>query len=115
MIVQFGGQTPLKLAVPLEEAGVQILGTSPDSIDRAEDRERFAAMLAQARPAPAGQRHRPLRRRRRWASRRGIGYPVLVRPSYVLGGRAMEIVLRGGEPARATWNAPSTLRPTARS
>ncbi len=57
VIVQFGGQTPLKLAVPLEQAGVKILGTSPDSIDRAEDRERFAEVLDQARAAAAGERH----------------------------------------------------------
>ena len=91
VIVQFGGQTPLKLAVPLEQAGVPIIGTPPDAIDRAEDRQRFAALLTQL----------GLRQPRNGialtvdgaleAARR-IGYPVLVRPSYVLGGRAMEIV-----------------------
>jgi len=91
VIVQFGGQTPLKLAVPLEQAGIPILGTTPDAIDRAEDRERFDALLetlALKRP-PSGVA-RSLEEAERVAER--IGYPVLVRPSYVLGGRAMEIV-----------------------
>ena len=91
VIVQFGGQTPLKLAVPLERAGVPILGTPPDAIDRAEDRERFEALLEKLglkRP-PAGLA-RSTEEAERVAER--IGYPVLVRPSYVLGGRAMEIV-----------------------
>lgn len=93
VIVQFGGQTPLKLAVPLERAGVKILGTSPDSIDRAEDRERFEAVLATLdlkRPAN-GLARSPSEA---MAVAERIGYPVLVRPSYVLGGRAMEIVYR---------------------
>ena len=93
VIVQFGGQTPLKLAVPLERAGVKILGTSPDSIDRAEDRERFEAVLATLdlkRPAN-GLARSPSEA---IAVAERIGYPVLVRPSYVLGGRAMEIVYR---------------------
>ncbi|MGE0823902.1 MAG: carbamoyl-phosphate synthase large subunit [Candidatus Binatia bacterium] len=91
VIVQFGGQTPLKLAVPLERAGVQILGTSPDSIDRAEDRERFTEVLntlGLLQP-PNGTARTPQETLR---IARGIGYPVLVRPSYVLGGRAMRIV-----------------------
>jgi carbamoyl-phosphate synthase large subunit len=91
VIVQFGGQTPLKLAVALEQEGVPILGTSPDAIDRAEDRERFEALLEQLhlkRP-PAGLA-RSSDEAEVVAER--IGYPVLVRPSYVLGGRAMEIV-----------------------
>ena len=92
VIVQFGGQTPLKLAAALEAAGIPILGTSPDAIDLAEDRERFQELLQQARAAPAGQRHRPLGRRGRGGRRARIGYPVVIRPSYVLGGRAMEIV-----------------------
>ena len=91
VIVQFGGQTPLKLAVPLERAGVPILGTPPDAIDRAEDRERFEALLEKLdlRRPPAGLA-RSTAEAERVAER--IGYPVLVRPSYVLGGRAMEIV-----------------------
>jgi carbamoyl-phosphate synthase large subunit len=91
VIVQLGGQTPLKLAVPLERAGVRILGTPPDAIDRAEDRERFEALLEKLgleRP-PAGLA-RSEEEAVDVAAR--IGYPVLVRPSYVLGGRAMEIV-----------------------
>jgi carbamoyl-phosphate synthase large subunit len=91
VIVQFGGQTPLKLAIPLEKAGVRILGTSPDSIDLAEDRKRFGALLRRLKiPHPpfgtAGSVAGAL------AAARQIGYPVLVRPSYVLGGRAMKIV-----------------------
>ncbi|MGH0031354.1 MAG: carbamoyl-phosphate synthase large subunit, partial [Myxococcota bacterium] len=91
VIVQFGGQTPLKLAVALERAGVPILGTPPDAIDRAEDRERFEALLEDLglRRPPAGLARSP-EEAEAVASR--IGYPVLVRPSYVLGGRAMEIV-----------------------
>jgi carbamoyl-phosphate synthase large subunit len=91
VIVQFGGQTPLRLAVPLERAGVPILGTSPDAIDRAEDRERFDALLEKlGLRRPPGGMARSTEEARRVAER--IGYPVLVRPSYVLGGRAMEIV-----------------------
>jgi carbamoyl-phosphate synthase large subunit len=91
VIVQFGGQTPLKLAVPLEAAGVRILGTSPDAIDRAEDRERFAHMLnSLGLKQTANGIARTVGEAVRVAA--AIGYPVLVRPSYVLGGRAMEIV-----------------------
>jgi carbamoyl-phosphate synthase large subunit len=91
VIVQFGGQTPLKLAVPLEKAGVKLLGTPADAIDRAEDRERFGAMLARLRlRAPAWGTARALPDAATVAAR--IGYPVMVRPSYVLGGRAMERV-----------------------
>jgi carbamoyl-phosphate synthase large subunit len=91
VIVQFGGQTPLKLAVPLQEAGVPILGTSPDSIDRAEDRKRFAALLSklQLQQPPNGI---ALSADDAVGIATALGYPVLVRPSYVLGGRAMEIV-----------------------
>ena len=90
-IVQFGGQTPLNLAVPLAEAGVPILGTSPDSIDRAEDRKRFQELLQllKLRQPPNGIAT-SLAAAREIAHR--VGYPVVVRPSYVLGGRAMEIV-----------------------
>ncbi len=91
VIVQLGGQTPLKLAAALERAGVPILGTPPDAIDRAEDRERFGALLADLRlPQPPNGMARSSEEAR--AVARSIGFPVLVRPSYVLGGRAMEIV-----------------------
>ncbi|MBD3731875.1 MAG: carbamoyl-phosphate synthase large subunit, partial [Sphingopyxis sp.] len=91
VIVQFGGQTPLKLAQALAEAGIPILGTSPDAIDLAEDRERFAALvnklkLKQPENGIARSREEAV------AVAARIGYPVLTRPSYVLGGRAMEIV-----------------------
>lgn len=91
VIVQFGGQTPLKLAQALEDAGIPILGTSPDAIDLAEDRERFAALvnkLGLRQPANGIARSRD----EAVAVANRIGYPVLMRPSYVLGGRAMEIV-----------------------
>jgi carbamoyl-phosphate synthase large subunit len=91
VIVQFGGQTPLKLAVALEKAGVPIIGTSPDSIDRAEDRERFQVMLHKLHlRQPENGTARSFEEAEKIAER--IGYPVVVRPSYVLGGRAMEIV-----------------------
>jgi carbamoyl-phosphate synthase large subunit len=91
VIVQFGGQTPLNLAVPLARAGVPILGTSPDSIDRAEDRERFQQLITTLRlTQPANGTATSLAEAREVARR--VGYPVVVRPSYVLGGRAMEIV-----------------------
>ena len=91
VVVQFGGQTPLKLALPLARAGIKILGTSPDAIDRAEDRERFSELITTL----------GLRQPRNGVARSGeeacavafrVGYPVIVRPSYVLGGRAMQIV-----------------------
>jgi len=91
VIVQFGGQTPLNLARALEEAGIPILGTSPDAIDLAEDRERFAALVSKLglkQPANGIARSRE----EAIAVAETIGYPVLMRPSYVLGGRAMEIV-----------------------
>jgi carbamoyl-phosphate synthase large subunit len=91
VIVQYGGQTPLKLAVDLENAGVPILGTSPEAIDRAEDRERFQQMiqrlgLLQPENATVRSEEEAVRAAEK------IGYPLVVRPSYVLGGRAMEIV-----------------------
>jgi len=90
VIVQFGGQTPLKLAVPLSNAGIKLLGTSADAIDRAEDRERFDALLSKlGLRRPRGGIARGIADAFRVA--REIGYPVLVRPSYVLGGRAMMI------------------------
>ncbi len=104
VIVQFGGQTPLKLANELEAAGVPIIGTSPEAIDRAEDRERFKQMLqrldllqpdnctvSSVEEAVEGAKH--------------IGYPLVVRPSYVLGGRAMEIVSSEKELVRYMANA----------
>jgi carbamoyl-phosphate synthase large subunit len=91
IIVQFGGQTPLKLAVPLEKWGAKILGTSSDSIDRVEDRERFSAFIDKL-----GLKQPPNGLARSAEDAVGIagriGYPIIVRPSYVLGGRAMEIV-----------------------
>ena len=91
VIVQFGGQTPLKLAVPLERAGVKILGTSPDSIDRAEDRKRFKELLHKLDlKQPESGTAMSIEDAVGAADK--IGYPVMVRPSYVLGGRAMEIV-----------------------
>jgi carbamoyl-phosphate synthase large subunit len=90
VVVQFGGQTPLKLAVRLAEAGVRILGTGADAIDRAEDRERFDALLGKlGMRRPRGGIAKDPQDARRVAE--AIGYPVLVRPSYVLGGRAMMI------------------------
>ncbi len=91
VIVQFGGQTPLNLAVPLQRAGVPILGTHPDSIDRAEDRERFQALLHKLglkQPANGTA----LSYAEALSAAHEIEYPVVVRPSYVLGGRAMQIV-----------------------
>jgi carbamoyl-phosphate synthase large subunit len=90
VIVQFGGQTPLKLAVPLEERGVKLLGTTADAIDRAEDRGRFDELLSKLalkRPKSGVARGTD----EAFAIAESIGYPVLVRPSYVLGGRAMMI------------------------
>jgi carbamoyl-phosphate synthase large subunit len=91
LIVQFGGQTPLKLAKPLEAAGIPILGTSPDAIDLAEDRERFQKLihelqLRQPDNGTATSQHQAI------VVAEKIGYPVVIRPSYVLGGRAMQIV-----------------------
>jgi len=91
VIVQFGGQTPLKLSQALEDAGIPILGTSPDAIDLAEDRERFQKLLEDLnlRQPPNGTAT-SVEQAEEIAER--IGYPVVIRPSYVLGGRAMEIV-----------------------
>lgn len=96
VIVQYGGQTPLKICRALEEAGVPIIGTSPDAIDRAEDRERFQQMverlnLLQPNNATARSEEEAIRHSK------NIGYPLVVRPSYVLGGRAMEIVYNEDE------------------
>src|SRR5581483_3638509 len=118
VIVQFGGQTPLKLAHPLEAAGVPILGTSPDAIDLAEDRDRFKELVERLQlRQPESGIARNLAEARSVADR--IGYPVMVRPSYVLGGRAMEIVADGAEIDRyvarlgATLDQPSELAVSA--
>ncbi len=94
-LVQFGGQTPLKLALPLHHAGVRILGTTPDSIDLAEDRKRFARLLNDLGIAQPDSGTATSREEARSVAER-IGYPVVVRPSYVLGGRAMAIVYDAG-------------------
>ncbi len=101
VIVQFGGQTPLKLALELEANGVPIIGTSPDTIDAAEDRERFQKLLQDLRPAAAAERAPRAPKPKRSSSPRKIGYPLVVRPS-----------LRAGRPgdgnrarARATSSA----------
>jgi len=114
VIVQFGGQTPLKLAEPLEKANVPILGTSPDAIDLAEDRDRFKTLLEtlKLKQPQSGIATSP-----KEASKiaEGIGYPIVIRPSYVLGGRAMEIVHDGPQLDRylvrlsADLNRPSEL------
>ena len=91
VIVQFGGQTPLRLAVPLQKAGIKLLGTSADAIDRAEDRQRFGELVEKlGLKSPQWGTAHGLAEARVIADR--IGYPVMVRPSYVLGGRAMEVV-----------------------
>jgi carbamoyl-phosphate synthase large subunit len=91
VIVQYGGQTPLKLARDLEANGVPIIGTSPDSIDIAEDRERFQKLLNKLKlKLPPNRTARSAQKA--FALADEIGYPLVVRPSYVLGGRAMEIV-----------------------
>ena len=114
VIVQFGGQTPLKLASALEEAGVPILGTSPDAIDLAEDRDRFKALIEKLKLSqPESGIAKSPGEARSVADK--IGYPVVIRPSYVLGGRAMEIVHDGAEIDRyvarlsATLDRPSEL------
>ena len=90
MIVQFGGQTPLNLSLPLKKAGVPIIGTSPESIDLAEDRKRFGRLIEELKiPQPEGAMATSVEEAVAGANR--VGYPVLVRPSYVLGGRAMVI------------------------
>ncbi|MCP4780716.1 MAG: carbamoyl-phosphate synthase large subunit [Hyphomicrobium sp.] len=108
MIVQFGGQTPLKLAAPLSAASVPILGTSPDAIDLAEDRDRFKALIEKLglQQPQSGIARAPGEAR---AVADSIGYPVVIRPSYVLGGRAMEIVHDGAEVDRYIARLSSTL------
>jgi carbamoyl-phosphate synthase large subunit len=103
-IVQFGGQTPLRLAAELAKAGLRILGTPPDAIDRAEDRERFNALVARlGLKQPRGVLARSLEQALAGAEQ--IGYPVLIRPSYVLGGRAMEVVSDGADLRRYVQEA----------
>jgi len=114
IIVQFGGQTPLKLAAALEDAGVPILGTSPDAIDLAEDRDRFNALITklELKQPESGIAASP---EEALAEANAIGYPVVIRPSYVLGGRAMEIVHDSAELHRyierllVTLGSPSEL------
>jgi carbamoyl-phosphate synthase large subunit len=120
VIVQFGGQTPLKLAHALEAAGVPILGTSPDAIDLAEDRDRFKALIDKlGLKQPDSAIARAPQEARGLADQ--IGYPVVIRPSYVLGGRAMEIVSDGAEVDRyvqrlvGTLGQPSELVVSAKS
>ena len=104
VIVQYGGQTPLKLARALEAEGVRIVGTSPDSIDLAEDRERFQKLIEASglRQPPNRTARTPAEAARHAAA---IGYPIVVRPSYVLGGRAMKIVYDEGELSRYVRHA----------
>jgi carbamoyl-phosphate synthase large subunit len=108
VIVQFGGQTPLKLAEALEKAKVPILGTSPDAIDLAEDRDRFKQLLEQLklRQPKSGIATSPEKAR---AIAESIGYPIVIRPSYVLGGRAMEIVHDGHQLDRYVARLALTL------
>jgi carbamoyl-phosphate synthase large subunit len=120
VIVQFGGQTPLKLAAALEAAGVPILGTQPDAIDLAEDRDRFKALIDKLglKQPESGIARAPSEAR---AIADRIGYPVVIRPSYVLGGRGMEIIHDGAEIERyvarlsATLSRPSELVVSAKS
>ena len=120
VVVSLGGQTPLKLARTLEDAGITILGTSPESIDAAEDRERFNALCDELGiPQPDGAIARSVDEAVAVAAR--VGYPVLVRPSYVLGGRAMEIVYDDTDLRRAmgelarTGLARTRRRPVGRA
>ncbi|MEL6324416.1 MAG: carbamoyl phosphate synthase large subunit, partial [Pseudomonadota bacterium] len=114
VIVQFGGQTPLKLATPLHAAGVPILGTNPESIDLAEDRERWAALLDQLsiKQAPSATARTEAEARE---AARTIGYPVMLRPSFVLGGRAMEICRSDEDIARFANEALAEAMKTGRA
>jgi carbamoyl-phosphate synthase large subunit len=109
VLVQFGGQTPLKLARGLEQSGVKILGTSPEAIHLAEDRQRFAAVLQRLElRQPPGETVLSLEEARAAGER--LGYPLLVRPSYVLGGRGMEVVFRSAE-LEDYWRREVTVTP----
>ena len=106
VIVQYGGQTPLKLARALEQAGVPIIGTTPDSIDLAEDRERFQQLISRLKlKQPPNRTARDVEEAVKLAKE--VGYPLVVRPSYVLGGRAMEIVYGEDELREYVHNAVS--------
>ena len=109
VIVQFGGQTPLNLAEGLKDAGVPIIGTQPESIEMAEDRKLFAAMLDKLglRQTPSGS---AVSADEAIAIAQEIGYPVLVRPSFVLGGRAMELVYNDEDLCRYMQNAIESAR-----
>ena len=114
VIVQFGGQTPLKLAQALEDAEVPILGTSPDAIDLAEDRDRFKQLLdtLKIRQPRSGIATSPERAR---AIAEEVGYPIMIRPSYVLGGRAMEIIHDGAQLDRYVVRLATDARPAVRA
>ena len=111
--MQFGGQTPLRIAAGLQDAGVPLLGTPVEAIDLAEDRGRFGGLLDELGHPGAALRRRARRAARRWRSARRIGFPLLVRPSYVLGGRAMELCYSRGGP-RALPRAPRGRRSPSR-
>ena len=105
VIVQFGGQTPLNIAGELAAAGVKILGTSPDTIDLAEDRDRFRKIMRELGiPQPESGMASTLEEARDIADK--IGYPLMVRPSYVLGGRGMEVVQDEDDAPASTWTRP---------
>ena len=99
VIVQFGGQTPLKLANALHAEGIPILGTTPDAIDLAEDRERFQQLLHKLN-LQQPRNGTPRSRDEAFAVAKDVGYPLVIRPSYVLGGRAMEIIRDDGQQER---------------
>ena len=114
VIAQFGGQTPLNLAAGLQKNGVNIIGTSPASIELAEDRKLFAAMLDKLEP-PQPPNGTAVNEDEAAAVAAAIGYPVLVRPSFVLGGRAMEIVYEDADLRRYMRNADRGQPRAARS
>ena len=117
VVIQFGGQTPLKLARAIEAAGFRVLGTPFEAIDLAEDRERFGALLDSLGDPLPGVGDRRSRATEACASRERIGYPVLVRPSYVLGGRAMRVCYDAdaGRATRSTRTSTGGRSSTASS